>query len=180
MPMPSASATVSWARIARQARPAAQEVGADQRRGRGGGEQHEIPAAGILEREAADARRVDHDAGGEAAPALVLAAEIGDDEIERERRHCEIESTQAQRRQAEDNAENSADQRRRRQREPERRPHFANQNADGERAGGEETGVAERNLPGIAGQQHQRQRADGGEERLTGEIEIKGPGEERK
>jgi hypothetical protein len=32
----------------------------------------------------------------------------------------------------------------------------------------------------IAGQQHQRQRADDGEENLTGEIEIKGAGEERK
>ena len=41
-------------------------------------------------------------------------------------------------------------------------------------------GMAERDLSGIAGQQHQRQRADRGEEHLAGEIEQKWRGDERK
>ncbi len=41
-------------------------------------------------------------------------------------------------------------------------------------------GMAERDLPGIAGEQHQRQRADRGEEYLAGEIERKGRSEEGK
>src|SRR5262245_56032448 len=39
--------------------------------------------------------------------------------------------------------------------------------------------MAERDLAGIAGQQHERERADGGEEDLAGEVELEGGGDER-
>src|SRR5690242_16140258 len=40
--------------------------------------------------------------------------------------------------------------------------------------------MTERDLPGIAGEQHQRERTDRGEKDLAGEIERKGRGDERK
>ena len=47
-----------------------------------------------------------------------------------------------------------------RQRHPERRAELLEQDAGGEGAGGEQPGVAERDLAGVAGEQHQRHRAD--------------------
>ena len=54
------------------------------------------------------------------------------------------------------------------------------EDADREGAGGDQAGMAERDLPGIAGQQHQRERADRGEKDLAGEIEREGRRDERK
>ena len=158
---------------------AAQQIEADQQRGGGEGEQHEVPDARIGDRVAADARRIDRDAGREAALGLILAAQIDDHEMQRERRDREIEPAQAQRRQPEDDAEQRAGERSRRQRDPERRVEFAEEYPGGEGAGREQAGMAERDLARIAGEQHQRQRADRGEEHLAGEIEIEGGGEER-
>ena len=56
-------------------------------------------------------------------------------------------------------------------RDPERGVDLARQDAGGECAGGDQAGVAERDLPGIAGEQHQRQCADRGEKNLAGEVE---------
>ena len=70
---------------------------------------------------AGNRRRVDDDAGREAALGLVLAAEVDDEEVQRQRAHRQIQSAQPQRRQAEHHAEQRADQGRRRQRDPERR-----------------------------------------------------------
>ena len=64
------------------------------------------------------------DAGREAALGLVFAAEIDDDEMQRERADREIEPAQPQRRQAEDHAEHAPVTRRGRQRHPERRVDF--------------------------------------------------------
>ena len=153
------------------ARAAAQQVDADQQAGGGGKEQHEIPGAAVGQLEAGEARRVDHDAGGEAALGFVFAAEIDDDEMQRQRADREIKPAQPQRGQAEDEAEHDAGHRRSRQRDPERRVNFAREDAGGEGAGGDQAGMAERDLSGIAGEQHQRQRADRGEKNLAGEIE---------
>ena len=87
-------------------------------------------------------------------------------------RDREIEPAQPQRRQAEDNAENRADDRRRRQRHPEWRMDFTRQNSGCEGAGSEQARVTERDLPGIAGQQHQRQGTDRREKHLARQIEI--------
>ena len=99
--------------------------------------------------------------------------------MQRERAHREIEPAQAQRRQAEDDAEQAPTRAARRQRDPERRVGLPEQDADRERAGRHQAGVAERDLAGIAGEQHQRERADAGEEDLAGEIELEGGGDER-
>ena len=99
--------------------------------------------------------------------------------MQRERADREVEPAQPQRRQAEDHAEQRADQRRRRQRDPERRVDLPEQDADRERAGRQQAGVAERDLAGIAGQQHQRERADAGEKHLAGEIELERRRDER-
>ena len=112
--------------------------------------------------------RVDHDAGGEAALGLVLAAEEDDDEVQRQRRHREVQAAQAQARQAEDQAEQRADRGGSRQRDPDRRAELLEQDAGGERAGGEQPGVTERDLAGVAGEQHQRHRADRAEQHLVG------------
>ena len=107
MLMPSASATVSLARIARQARPVRLRSRLRQISSVAAAAASRTkyqPRPSVM-REAADARRIDHDAGREAALGLVFAAEIDDDEMQRERADREIEPAQPQRRQAEDNAE---------------------------------------------------------------------------
>ena len=80
--------------------------------------------------------------------------------MQRERADRQIEPAQAQRGQAEHDTEQRADQRRRRQRDPERRLHLLEQDADREGAGRQQPGMTERDLAGVAGQQHQRERAD--------------------
>ena len=181
MLMPSASATVSWARIARQARPLRARSRLTQRSSvaRRCRQKDKVPDPAVADRDAAERGRIDHDAGGEAAPGFVFAAEIDHHEVQRERAHREIEPAQAQRRQAEDDAEQCADQGGRRQRDPERRIGFPEQNPDRERARRHEAGVPERNLPGIAGEQHQRERTDAGEKDLAGEVELERRGHER-
>ena len=173
MLMPSASATVSRAWIARQARPdrLRKQVDADQQAQRGGHEQNEVPGAAVGQLETGEAWRIDHDAGRETALGLVFAAEIDDDEVQSQRADGEIKPAQPQRGQAEDKAEHNAGHRRGRQGDPERRIDLARQDAGGEGAGGDQAGVTERDLPGIAGEQHQRERADRGEKYLAGEIE---------
>jgi hypothetical protein len=172
MPMPSASATVSWARIARQVK--AQQQGQRRR-----GEQDEIPSAPVADRNAGELRRIDHDPGGEAAPSLVLAAQIDHHEMQRQCADRQIEPAQAQRRQSEDDTEHAAHERGRRQGDPERRVRFPEQDPDRERAGRHQAGVPERDQAGVAGEQHQGQRTDAGEKNLAGEVELKRRGDER-
>ena len=145
-----------------------------------GRQQHEIPETAAAQLESGKARRLDKDAGREAALGLVFAAEIDDDEMQRQRADREIEPAQPQRRQAEHEAEHDPGHGRRGQRDPERRVNFAREDSGGEGASGDQSGMAERDLPGIAGEQHQRQRADRGEEHLAGEIERKGRRDEGK
>ena len=78
-------------------------------------EQHEIPGAAVGQLEAGQARRVDQDAGGKAALGFIFAAEIDDDEMQRQRADREIKPAQPQRWQAEDEAEHDAGHRRSRQ-----------------------------------------------------------------
>ena len=174
MLMPSASATVSCARIARQARPlrARSEIDAQEQRRRRRGQKDKVPGAAVGDGDAAERGRIDDDAGGETAPRFVFAAEIDHHEVQRQRADREVEPAQAQRRQSEDDPEQCSDQGGRRQRDPERRIGFPEQNSDRERARRHQAGVPERNLAGIAGQQHQRERADAGEKYLAGEIEL--------
>ena len=143
-------------------------------------QQDEIPGPAVSDGHAAERGRIDDDPGGEAAPRFVFAAEIDHHEMQRERAHREIEPAQPQRRQAEDDSEQRADQRRRRQRDPERRLGLLEQDADRESAGRHQPGMSERDLSGIAGEQHQRQRADRGKEDLRREIELERRGDERK
>ena len=179
--MPSASATVSWVWIARQARP----VRLRSRLTQSSSVSAALPSRMkyqtrlLVISPAAERRRVDHDAGREAALGLVLPAEIDHDEVQRQRADREIEPAQPQRGQAEDDAEDAADHRGSWQRDPERRVDLADQDADGEGAGRQQPGMAERDLAAIASQQHQRQRADRGEKDLAGEVELKGRGIER-
>ena len=84
---------------------AAQQIEADQQRGDREGEQHKVPDAPAIDGVAADLRRIDRDAGGEAALTLILAAEIDHDEMQRERGDRQIKPAQPQRRQPEDDAE---------------------------------------------------------------------------
>ena len=156
--MPSASATASLPWIARQARPVFERS------------RLSASSTGPRRRRAARSTRrarpkwpmggVDDHAGGEAALRLVLAAEVDDDEVQRQRRYREVEAAQAQARQAEDQAEQRADRGGGGQRDPARRAELLEQDAGGEGAGGEQPGVAERDLTRIAGEQHQRHRAD--------------------
>ena len=53
------------------------------------------------------------------------------------------------------------------------------QNADRERACRDQSGVSERDLAGIAREQHQRERADAGEKNLAGEVELEGRRDQR-
>src|SRR5262249_59709607 len=50
---------------------------------------------------------------------------------------------------------------------------------EGEGAGRNQAGMTERNLAGVAGEQHQRKRADRGEKNLAGKIERERRGDER-
>ena len=142
--------------------------------------QDEIPGAAAGDGPAAQGRRIDDDAGREAALGLVLAAEVDDQEVQRQRADRQIQPAQPQRRQAEHDAEQRADERRGRQRDPERGIELLEQDADREGAGRQQPGVAERDLACVAGQQHERERADAGQEHLVGEIEQEGRGQERK
>ena len=74
--------------------------------------------------------------------------------MQRQRAHREIEPAQTKRRQAEDETEDDAGERRGGQGDPEWRRDLARQDAGGEGAGGDQAGVTKRNLPGIAGEQH--------------------------
>ncbi|MCZ7566395.1 MAG: hypothetical protein M5U08_23475 [Burkholderiales bacterium] len=113
-------------------------------------------------------------------PRLVsYRAEVDHDEVQRERRDGEVEPAQAQARQTEDEPERGADQGGGGQRDPERRAELLEQDPGRERTRREEARVAERDLPGVAGQQHQRHRADGGEQHLVREVERERAGEER-
>ena len=102
---------------------------------------------------------------------FVFAAGVRSHEMQGGRAHRQIKPAQPQRRQPEDNPEQSAHETRRRERHPERRVELTKQDARRERAGRNQSGVAERNLTGMAGEQHQGERADAGEKYLTGEIE---------
>jgi hypothetical protein len=140
---------------------AAQKIDADHERHRGRDEEHEVPSA-RRQFEAGKARRIDHDAGREAPLGFIFAAEIDDDEVQRESRDRKIEPAQPQRRQPEYEAKHDAGERRGRQRQPERCVQLARKNAGGEGASRNQPRMAERDLPGIAGEQHQRQSADRG------------------
>ena len=150
----------------------AQQIDADEERRRSRNQQDEIPGATIADHEGAELRRVNDNAGREAAPRFVFAAGVDHHEMQGERAHRQIKPAQPQRRQPEDNPEQSAHETRRRERHPERRVELTKQDARRERAGRNQSGVAERNLTGIAGEQHQGERADAGEKYLTGEIEL--------
>ena len=126
--MPSASATVSCARMARQARPV---------RLRSRLRQSSSVSAAAASRMKYQARpsliaKPPIFGGSIMMPVekprlrFVFAAEIDHDEMQRERADREIEPAQPQRRQPEDDAEQRADQRRGRQRDPERRVDFRN------------------------------------------------------
>ena len=69
---------------------AAQEIDADPERQHGEDEQDIIPSLAAIEFVAEDFRRIDGDAGGEAALGLVFAAEVNHDEMQRERRDRKI------------------------------------------------------------------------------------------
>ena len=99
--------------------------------------------------------------------------------MQSERADREVKSAQPQRGQAEDQSEACAEHARRRQRQPEWRSGFADQNANGVGAGGQEAGGTERNQAGKSGQQHQRERTNAGEQHLVGKIELKRRGDER-
>ena len=179
--MPSASATVSLARMAAQARP----------------ERARRRLAHRMSVAAAAASRMKYQARGSvtALPAIVggsttmpvekprLASysppEIGDEKMQRQRADGQIEAAQAQRRQAEQDAQQHPDQRSGRQRDPERGMQLLEEDADGEGSGGQQAGVAERHLPGVARQQHEGERADHGEECLRGEIDQERRGDDR-
>ena len=185
MLMPSASATVSRRVDGAPGAPgaAAQQVDAEEQvDGRGGRAARNTRHGRSLSLKSAEARRIDEDAGREAALGLVFAAEIDDDEMQRQRADREIEPAQPQRRQAEhERRARIPVTRGRGQRDPERRAEFrVHRIPRRECAGGEQSRMAERDLPGVAGEQHQRQGADRGEENLAGEIERKGRREERK
>src|SRR5205085_1472523 len=145
----------------------AQQIERKQHRGGGGGEKHRVPRAWIGD------WRGDHHAGREAALGLVLVAKVDDDEVQRQGRDGEIESPQAQRRQAEDEAEQRAHESRARQRDPPGGAEFLEQDARRIGAGREEPGMAERDLAGVAGEEHQRDSADRGEQDLVREVERK-------
>src|SRR6516162_2943532 len=164
MPMPSASATVSRAPSAAGAR--AQEVEADEKRRCRRRQKDEVPDASVADRPPAEFGRIDDDAGRKSAPRFVLTSEIDHDKVQRERAHGQIKPAQSQRRQPEDDAEKRSDQRRRGQSHPERRIRLPEKDSDRERARREQAGVAERNLSGIAGQQHEGERADAGKKDL--------------
>ena len=80
--------------------------------------------------------------------------------MQRQRGDGEVQAAQAQARQAENQAERGADRGGGGQGEPHGRAEFLEQDPGSERAGGEESRVAERDLARIAGEQHQRHRAD--------------------
>ncbi len=156
----------------------AHQVDADEHACRRGREQHEVPRARVVQDPAAELRRVDHDAGGKAPLGLVLVADVDHDEMQRERRHCEVEAAQPQARQAEDDAEGRADRGGGGERHPELRSGLLEEDSGRERARCEQPGVAERDLSRVAGEQHQRHRADRGEQHLVGELERERPGDE--
>ena len=79
-----------------------------------------------LMRGAAELRRVNDNAGREAAPRFVFAAGVDHDEMQRERAHGQIKPAQPQRWQPEDNPKQSAHETRRRERHPERRVELTN------------------------------------------------------
>ena len=99
--------------------------------------------------------------------------------MQRQGRDREIEPAQPQRREPEGDAEQGADERGGGERDPERGADLAEQDADRERARRQKAGVTERDLAGIAGEQHQRERADRGQEHLAGEVEIERRSHER-
>jgi len=96
--MPSASATVSLAWMARQARPLRlrRRVDADEQAAYGEGEQNEVPDAAVVQDDTGDPRFLHRDARREAALGLVFAAEIDDDEVQRQGADREIEPAQPQ------------------------------------------------------------------------------------
>src|SRR6185503_15147259 len=85
--------------------PAAQQIDADEQADGRSRQQHEIPETATAQLEPGKARRLDKDAGRKAALGLVFAAEIDDNEMQRQCTDREIEPAQPQRRQAEHETE---------------------------------------------------------------------------
>ena len=94
--------------------------------------------------------------------------------VQRERAERQVESLQPERRDPDDHAEQCAYQRRGGQRQQGRRQVVLDQHRGREGAGRDEPRVAERDLAREAGQQIERERADGGQRGLRDEIEHEG------
>ena len=102
-----------------------------------------------------------------------------DDLLRGQRRDREVETLQPQRRQAEDQADRRGDDRRERDGHPERKAHAGGEDPRRVGADGQEPALPHRDLPGVADQDVEAERADGGDRDLVGEVEPVRAGEER-
>src|SRR6516225_8085108 len=131
-------------------------------------QQEEIPGSLRADLPTEDRRGQNRKARAVADRRLVLAHANDNDEVRRQRADGEIKAFQTQRGQSDRNAENGADHGSGRQRDGDRSLDMRDQRRHRERARCHEAGVTERNLPGRARQQVERQRADDGNEDLVG------------
>src|SRR5262249_32229558 len=95
----------------RAAASAAQKVDADQQVHCSRHKQDKIPSAAVGQLDARKTRWIDHDASGESPLGLVFAAEINDDEMQRERAYGKIETAEPERGEDENKAEDYAGKR---------------------------------------------------------------------
>ena len=165
--MPMISAAMSWSRIGDEgaADAAAHQVERRHDGEHGEEQQEEIEVALGVEAEAEQARPGDLDRGLRAARDRRHVVDGPfDDELAGQRGDGEIEALDAQARHADDRADQRRHQPARRQRDPERQvePH----REVGRRVGADrhEGAVADRDLPGVAHQDVEPQRADDGDE----------------
>src|SRR6266508_970817 len=142
----------------------AEEVLREQEQEHGDGEDEVEEAPVAVELEAAELRGRDGDAVHAARHAVPVRGGELDDEVGGERRHREVEPLEPEGGDAEDHPDERAHDPGERDHEEERQPHPAGEEGRRVGADGEERGVAERDLPGEAGEDVEPGRGDDGDE----------------